>query len=381
MPASTIASHETTPSAGNAVQDRLRALLAVANVGLVPMLDPQEQLFCQKYVVNANGAARVGISQRYTAMTLLGLREMELAGFASSIDMQAVFEALLRKTDWIQGVGDLGLLIWVVSVFDPGRVETLLDQFACESAMKRYADAREALTMETSWFLTGLCFAASLSSKLRGRLTDLAVDAYRRIKKNQGEFAFFGHMSTSHSMAGRLRGAIGSFADQVYPIIAMSKCARAFSIEEALTPGLECARAICRAQGELGQWWWLYDSRNGRIASRYPVYAVHQHGMAPMALFAAEEATGESFESFAFKGLDWIYGQNELHKDMREQNLIWRCIRSAQPKSKYLEVAGSLFGMGGGPIPAHKLQVLTEQWPYEYGWMLYGLARKVERQA
>src|SRR5208337_5552579 len=102
-----------------------------------------------------------------------------------------------------------------------------------------------------------------------------------------------------------------------------------FHVEAALGRALECASAVSRAQGESGQWWWLYDSRSGRVSSRYPVYSVHQHGMAPMGLFALEKATGRSFTEAIHTGLRWIYGTNELGADMRDlvENLIWRCIR------------------------------------------------------
>src|SRR5208337_2321146 len=148
--------------------------------------------------------------------------------------------------------------------------------------------------------------------KLAETLTDLAVETYHRLIENQGDHGFFGHLNTKRSLAGRLRGQIGSFADQLYPIYALSKFATSFHVKEPLALALECAKAICRAQGKLGQWWWLYDSRTGRVLSRYPVYSVHQHGMAPMGLFALQEATGQNFTEAIYRGLQWVYGTNEL---------------------------------------------------------------------
>ena len=386
MPTSAPVNTETPTTVGKSLartmsQARLPELMAFSTAGLVPMFDHKEQLFCHRLNPSATGYVREGVSQRYTVMTLLGLREMELAGVESLINLRACFEVLLHKTDWVQGVGDLGLLIWVVSVFDPGRLEDLLGRLQIESVLQRYADAKEARTMELAWFLTGLSYAAGSSTKLRGCLTDPAVETLRRLRANQGAHGFFGHMGTKKSLAGRFRGAIGSFADQVYPIFAMSKYAQFFHVQESLQPALACADAICRAQGEQGQWWWLYDAHSGRVASRYPVYAVHQHGMAPMALFAAEEATGKNFDEYVYKGLNWIYGENELGADMRDstQRVIWRCIRSAQQQRKYLEVARSLVRADARSIPAHNLQVLKEQRPYEFGWLLYAFSKKCQR--
>src|SRR5208282_4187357 len=181
---------------------------------------------------------------------------------------------------------------------------------------------------------------------------------------------------------GRLRGRIGSFADQIYPIYAMSKFAKIFQLEDPLGPALECASAICGAQGESGQWWWLYDARSGRISSRYPVYSVHQHGMAPMGLFAIEEATGKCFKKNIYKGLRWIYGTNEPGVDMRHsaQNIIWRCVLLGDKTQKYWEMALNLVRSPNQHIQPRSLKILYEQRPYEFGWLLFALARNSEAE-
>jgi hypothetical protein len=358
----------------------LRELISFATRGLVAMFDADKQLFCHRLLRTEQGIVREGLSPRYTIMTLLGLRELELAGMESPFDTEAIFASFIRDTNWIQGIGDLGLLIWLTAIFDPDQTGSLFSTFQCEAALDRYSDAREARTMELAWFSAGLAHAAETAPKLASTLTDLSLRTYHRLKENQGEHGFFGHLSTKNSLVGRLRGRIGSFADQVYPIYAMSKFARAFHLEEPLGPALECATAVCRAQGELGQWWWLYDARSGRVSSRYPVYSVHQHGMAPMCLFAVEEATGRSFRQFIYKGLGWIYANNELGVDMRDssQNLIWRCILPKNSKKKYWEMVSGLVRSPNQDIPVRSLKVLDEQRPYEFGWLLLAFARNAE---
>ena len=325
---------------------------------------------------------REGLSPRYTIMTLLGLRELELAGMDSPFDTQAIYASLIRDTNWIQGIGDFGLLIWLTATFDPDQLGRLFSKFDCQTALDRYSDAQEARTMELAWFLAGLAHAAQTSPKLLSALTDLSVETYHRIEENQGEYGLFGHLSTKNSLAGRLRGRIGSFADQIYPIYAMSRFAKVFQVEDPLGPALECATAVCGAQGESGQWWWLYDARSGRVSSRYPVYSVHQQGMAPMGLFAVEEASGQSFKQFIYKGLLWIYGNNELGADMRDgaENLIWRCILPKKSQSKYWEMAMSVVRSPREDAEVGSLKILYEQRPYEFGWLLFALARNSETE-
>lgn len=369
-----------TSSARAVPSCNVRELISFATCGLVAMFDADSQLFCHRLLRTEQGIVREGLSPRYTIMTLLGLREVELAGMDSPFDTRAIYASFIRDSKWIQGIGDLGLLIWLTATFDPDNVRGVFSTFDCETALDRYSDARQARTMELAWFLAGLAHAAETSSKLVSTLTDLSVETYHRIEENQGEFGLFGHLSTKNSLAGRLRGRIGSFADQVYPIYAMSKFAKIFQVEDPLGPALECANAICGAQGESGQWWWLYDARSGRVSSRYPVYSVHQHGMAPMGLFAVEETTGQCFQQFIYKGLSWIYGANELGVDMRAgaESLIWRGILPKQSQSKYWEMAMSIVRSPRVDAEVGSLKILYEQRPYEYGWLLFALAKNSE---
>ncbi len=387
MPTSTPLNSRPSPTAGpsqpRGVPSRdVPELISLAARGLVAMFDADKQLFCDRLLRTEQGIVREGVSPRYTIMTLLGLRELELAGMDSPFDTQAIYASFIRDTNWIQGIGDLGLLIWLTATFDPDQFPGLFSTFQCEAALDRYSDAQQARTMELAWLLTGLARAAETTPKLASTLTDLSMGTYHRLKQNQGEYGFFGHLSTKNSLAGRLRGRVGSFADQIYPIYAMSKFAKAFHVEEPLRPALECANAVCRVQGELGQWWWLYDSRGGRVSSRYPVFSVHQHGMAPMGLFAVEEATGRSFKQFIFKGLGWIYGSNELGVDMRDagDNLIWRCIFPENSQTKYWEIARSLVRKPMEDRQVRSLKIMFVQKPYEFGWLLFALSKHAQAE-
>lgn len=374
-------SHASRPldasQVGRVASCDVRELISSAARGLVAMFDPDKRLFCHRLLCTDLGLVREGVSPRYTIMTLLGLRQLELTGASSPFDIQAIHASLVRNTNWVQGVGDLGLLIWLTATLDPDRLAGLFRTFDCETALDRYPDARESRTMELAWFLTGLAQAAETSPKLVSVLTDLSVETYHRIEENQGEYGLFGHMGVKNSLAGRLRGRIGSFADQVYPIYAMSKFAKSFHVEDPLGPALECATAICGTQGESGQWWWLYDARSGRVSNHYPVYSVHQHGMAPMSLLALEEATRRSFKEPIYKGLGWVCGANELGVDMRNgaQDLIWRCLLPRNRQSRYWAMALSWVRPPNWNKQARSLCILYEQRPYEFGWLLFAFAR------
>jgi len=353
----------------------VQQLMALAVKGLVPMFDAQSQLFCDRLVHTQEDLVRVGLSRRYTIMTLLGLRKFESNQAQTPFDTTAIYRSFVRDLDWIGGIGDLGLTIWLSAEFDPDGLDTILQKYPLNSAMSRFRDARVHSTTELAWFLAGLAHAAQTSTKRAASLTDLAVEVFRRLGENQGKSGFFGHLSRNKSAAGYARGTIGSFADQVYPIYAMARLSKVLSVDEPCGPIAQCAAAICRAQGNLGQWWWLYHSITGRVLSRYPVYSVHQHGMAPMALFAQETVTGQNFRANIFRGLSWVYGSNELNVDLRnEMGLIWRCILPKLKFTKYWHTAINLIKAPDNNSPVGPLTVLHEDRPYELGWLLFSFA-------
>jgi hypothetical protein len=352
-------------------ESRVAQLMALAVEGLGPMYDPEKKLFCYKLKQTAAGMAREGISPRYTIMTVLGLLRAESVGLRSPISIADTLDALFSTTSWVDNIGDLGLLLWLCAVASPERLARFAASFDLEHALDRYPDGRNRLTMEMSWFLTGLVHASEAQENLN--LQGLAREIYGRLRANQGDHGIFGHMARWSSLAGVARGRVGSFADQVYPTYAMSHFARVFDDKEASRNALRCAKAICNLQGPLGQWWWHYNSVSGRVVEQYPVYSVHQHGMAPMALFAAQEVCKADFSARVYKGLEWVSGANELQTDLedRSSSLIWRCIRPLK---------SGLFGarvrtLLGTEQNTGAMEVLYECRPYELGWLLFAHAQ------
>jgi hypothetical protein len=396
----------------------VRALISLASAGLVPMFDEQKQLFCAKFIRTDCGMVREAISHRYTLITLMGLHRLEQSGKHPPIAVQPTFDALLRNSfppnsvshgttprhhgstgdvatspqdSWLRGAGDLGLLLWLCALVAPDRLDDFLANHDIAAALEQFSDARESRTMELSWVLSGLAHAAFARPELRERLARLAARVSATLQGNRGSAGAFGHQASpgtggrtargiSKGIAGSLRGRLGSFADQVYPIYAFAWVARAFGFSGALDIANSCAANICRAQGALGQWWWHYDAKSGQAVGKYPVYAVHQHAMAPLALFALADAGGRDFSRELYLGLEWIYGANELQVDMRDTaaNVVWRCIRPAASR-RYMDQALAMLKLAGKSKTPRELHVLQECWPYELGWLIYAFAgRKID---
>ena len=271
------------------------------------MFDAEKQEFCHRLVRTPSGLIREGLSPRYTAMTVLGLNEMEKYQGLTPFATNAILNKLLERQDWPEGAGDFGVLLWMTAARAPEKLPALLARLDLQNALERFPDMRQKRTMELAWLLTGLSYAALAKQPGVPDLTEIATSVYTELIRNQGEGGFFGHLDSSSSGAGRLRGRmVRSFADQVYPTIALTRFSQAFSVPKALEQALQCGLGICRVQGPLGQWWWHYDSRTGKVASMYPVFSVHQEAMGPMALFPLGEATGRDFREHIYRGLQWI---------------------------------------------------------------------------
>lgn len=349
-------------------------LCDMAAKGLRPMLDPEKQIFCYTYEQAEDGLARTGLSPRYTMMTLLGLHRYEVSGRPSPVATAPVLEALLQDTRRVNGAGDLGLLLWTCAELAPARVREVYEGLRAQEALTRFADGRLGSTMEVAWYLTGLvsCLQAGC-----GDLPGLAEQiraAKEILKRNCGEAGVYGHRSRSKPPAGYLRRRIGSFADQVYPTIALARLSQAHADHEAREMALRTATTMCELQGPLGEWSWHYDAATARVVSRYPVYSVHQHAMAPMMLFAAGEACGRDFSDAIYKGLAWISGCNELRRDFiqPEPGLVWRCIYLSS-MDKYSDAAMRFLRRRNGASAA-RLRIRYECRPYELGWLLYAFA-------
>ncbi len=348
-------------------------LCDLAARGLVPMLDPKAQIFCNIYNQTAQGMQREELSPRYTMMTLLGLQRYEQSGRRSPVAIAPVLERLLGDTRWLTSAGDLGLLLWTCSELAPERLPKVYEAVRAQEALTRFADGRQGCTMEVAWYLTGLASCLMVGDVGLPGLEKQIAAARTILKDNCGKSGVYGHRSRK---AGYIRHRIGSFADQVYPTIAFAHLAQAQGNEDARAMALRTATKMCELQGPLGEWSWQYDAATGRVVSRYPVYSVHQHAMAPMMLLAAAEATGRDFSAAIYKGLAWISGNNEMHRDFIEPSLglVWRCIY-LEAFDKYVDVALRFFQLRNGVAPV-QLKVRYECRPYELGWLLYAFAGK-----
>jgi hypothetical protein len=339
------------------------------------MYDEKARLFSQRVTLTEEGFRREGTSRKRTIIALLGLQRLAESGGTQPFDVASIRDAIWEDTSWVTSAEDLGLLTWFTAVCVPERLGILLNAFDFGKALDTYSDARQARTRGLAWFLAGIAHARLASPGRIPDLTDVAVETYHSLLDNQSENGIFGHAAYPRFLREAFCNRFGTFDDQIYAIYALSTFARAFEIEEPLGPALDCANSVCALQGEMGQWWFLYDKRASRVVNRYPVLSLHQDGTAPAGLLALGEATGQSFHKSISKGLSWVVGANELGDDLRnmERGVIWDSIGLRRQIAKYWEAALSLMSISREP-QAESLRIRYEARPDHFGWFSMPLA-------
>ena len=351
-------------------------LNTLALKSLASLYEERERLFCRRIVFTQNGFWREGTSRKHTIIALLGLQHLAEAVHEQVFDIALIREVALRDKSWVKSIGELGLLTWFTAESEPDKLRALFDEFDFKNALENYSDSRHGYTSGLALFLAGIAHARISATGCLPDLTDIAIDTYRLLQDNQSDGGIFGHAAHFAPVPQRFCKRFGTLADQTYSIYAMTTFARAFQLEEPLASALACANSIRALQGELGQWWFLYDARACRALNRYPVLSLHQDGTAPLALFALQEATGQRFQEEICKGLNWISGANELGKALgnRDRGIIWHSIGLRRRLSGYLEAVLNLIHECPRPR-SEALRVRYEATPEHFGLLLRAFGR------
>lgn len=351
--------------------DFISKLKDLAIRSLKRMYLPDERLFVFRLRKNGEAIIREGISRRYTAIALIGLAgegESVSASVLGNHTLYDVCSRLLGDIEQVDNLGDVALTLWALSAVNFRDRQPVLERLiALRPSERTYP------TVEIAWAISALCVDSQASvGDLRERL------AHRLLSSFVKPSGMFPHVIGEKSRG--LRSHVTCFADLVYPIQALALYFKLTEDAPAARTALQCANQICQHQGEAGQWWWHYDCRTGSVIEPYPVYAIHQDAMAPMALFALQEATGKDFTSGVKKGLAWLTHSPELNEGSlidNDSDIVWRKVGRREPGklSRYVQAIATRVHPGIS-VPGLDLifppgAIDYEDRPYHLGWLLY----------
>jgi hypothetical protein len=356
------------------VDELVDELLQLSQRGLPLMYQASSQDFFQtvrRDPSSPSGVRGEGKNLRYAAIVALGVgqlsvsaqREM-LAGASAAELTEAITSRGAKSAD----LGGAALTGWAAAEVLGAAPEEVFGRISRE-----VQQAMPVPTVDYSWALTAFVAARKL-----GDFSALAEQAAHRLLAAQSRNGLFPHALPPQTL-GRFRAHVGCYADQVYPIQALSRYYTATGDERALTAANRCAARIVELQGPDGQWWWHYDVRTGDVVEGFPVYSVHQHAMGPMALLDLLDAGGDDHSDAIALGLSWLRSHPETREDLIDgpTGVVWRKVGRREP----LKAARSIRAVTTWLRPGLRLGALDriippgvvdhECRPYELGWLLY----------
>lgn len=403
-------------SAGLALPDAalLDQLMQLAVAGLPRMYRADQDVFAFTRAfsdVNEQPSGELrGTSPRYSAIVALGTHWLPASQRLAVLGGRRLEEfvgLLIKRIDTSTNLGDAALVCWAAAQSGHPDLDTAL-------AWLRQLDRARGprYVVEAAWVVSALAAARRLADVE----AHLATARDRLLAARHAGSPLFPH-ATAPGLVKPYRDHVACFADQVYPIQALARLHASGDDAAALAAARTCADQICRLQGPDGQWWWHYDARTGRVIEGYPVYTVHQHAMAPMALFDLVEAGGErgtarggeriaasggygaiangpttdsaghgepggGYAEPIRRGLRWIAGPAELGPDGEsmihdDQGVTWRKVYRGDPH----KMVRGVHTLTSRAVPGLRVPGLglvyrphavdRECRPYEFGWLFF----------
>lgn len=349
--------------------DLVAQLRSLSLKALRRMYRPEAGVFCFTMRRTSNIIAPEGSSRRYTAIVIIGLAgeaEHEVSSVLSGQSLGGFCERIAKDVQTVTNLGDAALTLWAaIAAGFTHRREILHHLTELRPAEGVYP------TVEVAWALTALSQDPEAAvGDLRKKLAERLISGFNP------HTGVFPHVLPEGS---GFRSHVSCFADMVYPIQALAVYHKVSGDKKAIDAAIRCADRICELQGPAGQWWWHYDRRTGKVIEGYPVYSVHQDAMAPMALFALQDAGGPDYSASVYKGLQWIAHAPEIDGPLIDAGagVVWRKVTHREPRKlcRYLQAAASRLHpslrVPGLNVLFPPVAIDYECRPYHLGWLLH----------
>jgi hypothetical protein len=357
----------------------LPALAEIALPLLPRMLADGGDLFSHKTLLADGRYQNRGRNPLYSAMALAGLLSRSRVPSDAEVPVGRILDAL-HAVAADAHPGMLGNLLWVCGLAEDARGEEVVDRLEGSLHVERLDSAA------LGQVLKGLSAAVERFGQ-RNRIGDLAAACAAELLGRFSPSADLFRGQPRHATG--IRSAVGqrvtSFAAQVYPLHGLAAHFQRTGVS-APAALARVADRLVEAQGPLGQWWWLYSTVDGTVLEGYPVYSVHQDGMAYMGLVPLEELGEGSYGKALDLGLDWLSQRNELSISLVDRDPPFIC-RNIQRAGSDADAAFGISRANYARVLARSLrprtladrvdadpgslEPLRECRSYHIGWLLY----------
>lgn len=319
-----------------------------------------------------------GDSIRYAAISQIGIAKWLKCHPEDSEIIPDLWPRISSGFEAITHIGDMALSLWAgvdSQAQDADKFARGLIDF-----WSRQSDICNSV--ELGWVVQAFTRLSCEKGGLSSDFEKVLLEAHSRLANlfNSESKLFQRHNRSSFSQSVSRR--VACFADQVYPIVAMSNYGMAFDDKRSIEMSSGAVEQICKYQGSLGQWQWHYDVAGNKLSEEYPVFSVHQDSMAPMAVLVGDKASSSDHMKEIELGVRWLFGDNELQQDLvlQDQGIVWRDIERREPEKFSRSARGLCCVLGLNGIQRSlgnlfgKFKVNYECRPYHLGWILYAWA-------
>jgi hypothetical protein len=366
------------------VETRMKELAGIALRALPQMYDERSSLFSQKALPQGDRLVNRGENAYYSAASMVGILSQPDVSPDTVVPVGKALDALQAACVTDHGPPLLSTTLWAGAIVGDSRSAGLV------SSLERSLDVEQSESAALGQVLRGLLAGAETFPEVRDAALALAQRcAAELLDRHSAHSRVFRAMPRRPSGLRTMLGArITSFASQVYPLLGLASL-YAYRGETPPPALRQTAEHLVEAQGPLGQWWWLYSPSTATVLEGYPVYSVHQDGMAFMGLVPVEKLGEGSYAKALALGVDWLYERNELSLTLVEEEPPFICRNIQRVGSGadapfgisrsnfYRTVARSLRpgSVSDQTVAApEELEPLRECRSYHLGWLLYAYA-------
>lgn len=335
---------------------------------LAELYEPQTGLFSRQLRDGRWASTGKAEATTSTAICLVALSRAGVDGSELGLDHNRSLDLLARSVGDFPGA--LGLAIWANAVNDGRDFGSFLDLCGHANEGPRRLIPK-LTTMELAWLLSGLLHEERRA--IKSELSELIDTAIAALLRRQTKSGLFSHAEVGASFPNWLRRHVATFADEIYPVQALALAMIRRSRQDTCDAARRTADALFERRGPLQQWWWHYDISDGSVSRRYPVFSVHQYGMAPLAFMTLAAAGVTDYRDRAWAGLDWLR-ENEMRRPMLDAaaGTIWRDIHVENGKvARHMRDVSEVMGLSGNRRDdSSRLRLNRETRPYEWAWCL-----------
>lgn len=366
------------------VETRMKELAGIALRALPRMYDERSGLFSHKAIQGDGRLVNRGQNAYYSAASMVGILSQPAVSPDTVVPVGKALDALQAACDADHSGSLLSTTLWAGALARDPRSTRLV------AYLERSLDVTQAESAGMGQVLRGLVVGAEAFPEIRDAALDLAQRcAAELLDRHSAHSRVFRAMPRRPSGVRTMLGArIASFASQVYPLLGLASL-YAYRGETPPAALRQTAEHLVEAQGPLGQWWWLYSPSTATVLEGYPVYSVHQDGMAFMGLVPVERLGEGSYAKALALGLDWLDERNELSLPLVTEEPPFICRNIQRVGSD----ADATFGISRANLARtvsrswrprsvsdqteatpERLEPLRECRSYHLGWLLYAYA-------